>query len=80
MTVKWLKKVLDKMGNDDAPIFISVSGTLFKLCGKADKLMLVYVTKDEPTVHKGETGLCLYLCECSSEEEDKIKGDNLFLN
>lgn len=80
MTVGWLRKALEKFKNDDAEIFISVSKVYFPLCGKIDRLMIIYETKDDPGIRKGEEAIVFFPCECSSEEEDKKKGDNLFLN
>lgn len=80
MTVKWLKEVLNKFDNDDAQIFISVSKVYFPLCGKIDKLMIIYETKDEPGIRKGEEALVFFPCECSNEEEDKRKADETNLN
>lgn len=71
MTIAWLKKVLDKVGNDDAPIFISVNGKLYPLCGRVDKLIITFEKMDEPGFTHGEDGICFYPCKCKSEKQDE---------
>lgn len=80
MTVSWLRKVLDKMGNEDAQVFIDISGTMFPLCGKVDRSILTYENTNAPGVRIGETVLTLRPCECSNETEDNNKADNTLLN
>lgn len=79
MTIGWLRTVLDRFGNDDAQVFINISGTMFPLCGSVDKSILVYELKSEPGLLHGEEVLTLKPCECSSKEEDDNKGKE-FLN
>lgn len=79
-SVAWLRTVLDKLNNENAQIFIDVSGVMFPLCGKVTRSILTYETRTAPGIEKGEEVLTLHPCECSDEATDKKKGDNLFLN
>lgn len=80
ITVGKLKKALDLFDNDDAPIFINISGTMFPMCGKILRSFLIYEDKNAPGIKKGESALTVQPCECSSEEEDKRLGENILLN
>lgn len=80
MTAGWLKKVLEKYDNDEAEVFIEISGTKFQLCGKVDKLFVTYSPRSNPDITLMQESLCIYPCECSDEKEDNNKADNTLLN
>lgn len=80
MTVFWLRNVLDKFGNEDAEVFINVSGVMFPLCGSVDKSILTFEYKSKPGLQVGQTVLTLKPCECNDEKEDKDKSENILLN
>jgi hypothetical protein len=80
ITVGKLRKVLESFDNDDAQVWINISGTMFPMCGKTMRSFLIYEDRNAPGMKKGETAFTVQPCDCSSEEEDKKKGDELHFN